>query len=142
MGMRRKEFVTKKAGTDDVVELVVNGTVFPCKSRIPGMVLVDFLSAMDMDDPKTVGDMLKGFFREAFKDGEVYDRFMSFSRDPDNEIGIEDLSGMAGWIAEQYGGGPTAGSQGSSGGTDTTSSGPAESPFSEASNHASLQPTN
>jgi hypothetical protein len=126
--MRRKNFSTKKRGTDDVVALDVNqddpesADSFMCQSKIPGMVLVDFISGMDEDDPAAMGAMLKGFFEAAIKPEEL-ERFMAYTRATENEVEIEDLAEMAGWLAEQYSGGnPTELLSASSGGS--TPSGP------------------
>lgn len=121
MAVRRRKFNTKKAGSrDDVVILDVNDDhSFKCASTIPGMLLVDFITMMDEDDPKSMGEGLQQFFTAAL--GENYEEFLVVTRDPENEIDINDLSEMAGWLAEQYSdGNPTVLSQLSSGGSDTT----------------------
>lgn len=135
MAMRRKKFSTKKAGTDDVVLLEVNDASFRCHSRIPGMVLVDFISGMDEDDPKSMGIMLKSFFEEAMSP-EVFAEFNAFTRDPEQDVDLEALSEMAGWLAEQYSGddsgeAPTGPSPASFDGLDPTGLGLSEQPLGE-----------
>lgn len=128
MAVRRKNFHTKKKGTDDVVILDVNGgdgfeedgikgASFRCNSKIPGMVLVDFISEMDEDDPKSMGIGLTSFF-EAAVDENVMADFFAYVRDKKNGVELDDLAEMAGWLAEQYtGGNPTVQSQPSSDGS-------------------------
>lgn len=130
MAVRRKKFSsTKRVGTDDVVILEVNDQEFRCKSRIPGMVLVDFISQMDEDDPKSMGDSLKGFFNEALLPAEL-DRFNEYIRLPENDIDLEMLAEMAGWLAEQFSGeAPTGPSSASSGGPEATGLGLLEPPL-------------
>lgn len=132
MAMRRKRFASsRKAGTDDVVVLEVNDQEFKCNSRIPGMVLVDFISDMDEDDPKSMGDSLKNFFKEAIREDEL-ERFNAYVRDPVNDIDLPLLAEMAGWLAEQFSGEPDTGSsQASSGGLEQTGLGSLEPPLGE-----------
>src|SRR5687768_3096584 len=97
MALRRKNFSTKKKGTDDVVILDVNqddpefARSWPCQSKIPGMVLVDFIAGMDEDDPAAMGTMLKEFFEAAIKP-ESHEDFHEYTRDPKNEVEIDDLA--------------------------------------------------
>lgn len=129
MAIRRKKFNTKKAGSrDDVVILDVNDDhSFHCSPTIPGMLLVDFITMMDEDDPKSMGEGLQQFFSAAL--GDNYDGFLAVTRDPANEIDINDLSEMAGWLAEQYSdGNPTVLSQLSSGGSEPTGPGSEDAP--------------
>lgn len=136
--MRRKNFSTKKQGTDDVVVLDVNegepnAKSFPCNSRIPGMVLVDFISMMDEDDPSSMGRGLSAFFDAAIQENHV-EAFKTYTRDPKNQVEVEDLAEMAGWLAEQYAGGnPTVLSQGSSAGSAPTGPGSEDVPSELAS---------
>lgn len=122
MAMRRRNFNTKKKGTDDVVVLDINGDdpelarSFPCNSKIPGMVLVDFISEMDEDDPASMGSSLTSFFKASIQK-DHYEAFLEYVRTPENEVDLEQLAEMAGWLAEQYtGGNPTEQSSGSSDG--------------------------
>lgn len=132
MAMRRKKFTSqKKTGTDDVVILEVNDQEFRCKSRIPGMVLVDFISQMDEDDPKSMGEALKNFFDESLQPAEL-ERFNAYVRDPENDVDLPLLAEMAGWLAEQLSGElPTGSSQASSDGLDPTGLGLLEPPLDE-----------
>lgn len=126
MAIRRRNFSTKKAGTDDVIILDVNeDTSFKCQSKIPGMILVDFIAEMDEDNPKSMGEGLKSFFKAAL--GESHEAFLEYTRDPNNEVELEDLAEMAGWLAEQYSGGnPTVLSQPSSAGSESSGHGNAD----------------
>lgn len=124
MTVRRRKFNTKKAGSrDDVVILDVNDDhSFKCSSTIPGMLLIDFIAMMDEDDAQSMGLGLQDFFKAAL--GSNYEEFLAVTRDPANEIDINDLSEMAGWLAEQYSdGNPTVPSPPSSDGSDATGPG-------------------
>lgn len=132
MSMRRKTFSAKKSGTDDVVILDLedpngNAVSFRCNSKIPGMVLVDFISEMDEDKPAAVGGMLQGLFKHAIAEDE-YERFTEYVRDIKNEVDLEMLSEMAGWLAEQYSGNPTMSSSSSTNGSSTTGFGASDVP--------------
>jgi hypothetical protein len=131
MAMRRKKFISKKVGTDDVVILEVNDTEFKCKSRIPGMILVDFISHMDEDDPKSMGDSLRGFFDNTIQEVDL-ERFNEYVRNPENDIDLEMLAEMAGWLAEQFSGeAPTGSSPASSDGLEQIGLGSLEPPLGE-----------
>ena len=120
MAIRRKKFITKKAGTDDVVALDVNDVSFPCNSKIPGMVLVDFISEMDEDNPSAMGKSLTGFLKAAIRE-DAHEAFFEYCRVPENDVDLDALAEMAGWLAEQYSGeNPTAQSPVSSDGLPTT----------------------
>lgn len=129
MAIRRRNFSTKKAGTDDIVMLDVNEAIsFKCASKIPGMVLVDFIAEMDEDNAQSMGVGLQNFFKHAL--GENHEAFLKYVRDPENEVGIDDLSEMAGWLAEQYSdGNPTVLSQPSSDGSTPNGPGSEDAHF-------------
>lgn len=118
MAMRRKSFSTKKAGTDDVIVLAINDVEFRCTSKIPGVVLIDFISTMDMDDPKSAGQGITKFLQTAIVE-EDWILFDAYIREPENDVDLDLLGEACGWLAEQYtGGNPTEQSPSSSSGSE------------------------
>ena len=98
---RRKAFSTRKAVAAEPIELEVNGTIFHCETAIPGMVLLDFVATVDLDNPAAAGSAIQGFFKTVIVDAD-YEAFEKYVRDPANDVDMETLSEMAGWLAEQY----------------------------------------
>lgn len=132
MAMRRKSFSTyKPQGTDDVVILDLNGIDFPCQSRIPGIVLVEFISQMDEDKPQMAGSAVINFLQASIMPTS-WDAFMAHVRDPQAGVGLEELTEICSWLAEQYTGeNPTQSSSGSSAGSQTSGPGPSEQPYAQ-----------
>lgn len=114
--MRRKRFNThSESGTDDVVILDINDQEFKCKSRIPGIVLMSWVSKIDMDDPAAAAGAVEEMLKAAIEDHE-WDRFYEYISDPVNDVDLKTLSRMTGWLVEQYTGNPTPPSSDSSDG--------------------------
>lgn len=97
----KKVFSTRKAVSKEPVAFAVNDKDFHCVRAIPGMVLLDFISTVDLDNPASAGGAVTNFFKTAIQP-EEWEDFLAYTRDPINEVGIDDLSQIAGWLAEQY----------------------------------------
>lgn len=117
MAMRRRSFNTfSEAGSDDILVLEINDQAFKCKSRIPGMVLMRWVSKIDMDDPATAGEAIEVLLRQAIAPDD-WDRFDAYVTDARNNVDLKTLGEIIGWLTEQYTGTPTQQPSGSSSGS-------------------------
>ena len=115
--MRRKKFSTyTDKGSDDVVILDINDREFKCKSRIPGIVLMRWVSKLDMEDPAAAAGAVEELLRAAIAPDDQ-DDFFEYVEDPANNVDLQTLSQMAGWLVEQFTGNPTQQSSDSSPGS-------------------------
>jgi hypothetical protein len=78
--------------------------VLRCKASVPGSVFLEFME--DIKNTEDFGGMAKSV-RQIIAAGLVDDdipKFWEFADNPDNGIGLEMLSEIAGWISEQFAG--------------------------------------
>ena len=109
MAKRSFKGYTAESGVEFDLEPPNGGTTLTVKGvpMIPGSVLLDFLSGMKESDPgglaRTVMDVI-----QAAVVPEQWEEFREFVDDPNNGIGLDTLSEIAGYIAEAYSGRPTS----------------------------------
>lgn len=99
--MARKSFKTAAPRSDE--EFDINGEVFHFSPNIPGAVLVDFLSEADEDNPAAMAGVVNNLLEAAIIADDI-DRFNTFIRDPKNNVDLELLAELCGFIAEQSSG--------------------------------------
>lgn len=132
VAMRRKKFSTRgNVGSDDVVILELNDREFKCKSRIPGIVLMRWVSHIDQDDPAKSAGAVEELMRQSIAPDDV-DDFFEYIEDPVNDVDIKTLSQMAGWVVEQLTGNPTQESSDSSSGSRWSGPGSKDEPSVKA----------
>ena len=102
--MSRKSFKSKPRlgnGTFDI-----EGVEFTYKRDVPGAVIMDFMSAVDADNPATMVKVIDSLFSSMLVEGDI-DRFNTYIRDPENNIGMDELMGVAEWLVEEASGNET-----------------------------------
>lgn len=78
---------------------------FEAYGSIPGAVLLDFIGSSDDNSSATargIGDYLKSALP-----ADEYERFNAFTRDPENNIELEDLSEIVSYLIEEQTSRPT-----------------------------------
>lgn len=99
--MARKSF--KTAAPRGVEEFDINDEVFHYNPDIPGAVLLDFLSEADEENPQKMAGVIHQLLDHAVLDTDK-ERFDKFIRDPKNNVGLETLAEVCGFIAESASG--------------------------------------
>jgi hypothetical protein len=103
---RRKTISARNRRNTEVIELDFDGTVFPCKPSIPGVVLLDFIGGIDEDTPATMAVALRDLLFSAVEEDHLED-FKTYISKPENGVDIEALSEAVGYLVEQYSDRPT-----------------------------------
>lgn len=103
---RRKSFTTYNGQVREPIEIEINGRVFACRPMIPGAVILDFMGGIDESAPATMVNALRVLFKEAIVEDQ-YEAWEEFTRDPENNVDLDLLSEIAGYLAEVYTNRPT-----------------------------------
>ena len=74
-----------------------------CNPNVPGAVFLDLLADVDEDDPAKMAAATKEILNMCVAD-EAQDEFWAFCRAPENNVDIELLSEIAGYLSEMYAG--------------------------------------
>ena len=77
-----------------------------CVGMLPGKRFLDFLGNLSGNDQMAMAAGINNLFKAAIKE-ESYQTFQDFCDVPENGIGLELLSEIAGHIGELYSGRPT-----------------------------------
>lgn len=77
-----------------------------CTPTIPGSKFLDFMSSVDGEDPSKLAGAVTDILKAAIPAHE-WDEFIGWIDDPNNGIGLTQLSEICGYLAEQYSGRPT-----------------------------------
>lgn len=99
--MARKSF--KTASPRAAEEFDINGEVFHFVGDIPGAILIDFLAMSDMENPTDMARILKDLFQQAIVP-EDYERFNAYITSRENNVTLELLAEIAGYITESVSG--------------------------------------
>jgi hypothetical protein len=137
--MRRKQFKSDTAANgDDVIVIDINDQSFGCRGRMPGYEILEFVENLDDDRPNLAGSALKGLLTNAIipKDRE---RFVAYVKDEQNNVSMELLSEIAGYLMEQYTGNPTQQQQPSSTGSLPNGTGQVAELYARGSDSSSYQ---
>ena len=109
--MARKSFKGYSAteGVEFDMEPLNGGSKLTVKGvpMIPGSVLLDFLSGVKDDDPGGLARTVLSLIQAAVIP-EQWEDFRAFVDDPNNGVGLDTLSEIAGYLAEAYSGRPTS----------------------------------
>lgn len=81
----------------------INGTSFSFSPDIPGATLMDFMSNIDDENPASMVKVLNQLLEAALAPVELQ-RFNEFVRNPENNISLELLAEICGYIAESSSG--------------------------------------
>lgn len=104
----RKSFSPKKKAAAKPVEFDLLDETFTAVPKIPGITLLEFIASGEGDGEGN-GAVAKGildYLKSSMKKDE-YKRFHAFVSDPDNEIEIDTLSEIVGYLIEQQSSRPT-----------------------------------
>lgn len=99
--MRKKSFTARNVVPTDGLEIEINGRSFPCRPKIAGITILDFTSKMDEEDPVAMSRGLVDFL-SACIDPSVEKDWHAFISDPDNDVDIEVLAEIVGYLTEEY----------------------------------------
>lgn len=99
--MARKTF--KTAALRGRETFSINDTEFSFDPNVPGNVLMDFFSEVEGDDLAAMPRVINSLLSEVFSEDEK-ERFDAFTRDRVNNVSLEDISEIAGYIAEMASG--------------------------------------
>ena len=95
-----KSYATKGKKRDPF-SFDINGEEFTCRSMVPAYVIMDMATALGnqggLGALTAINDLVVSVLTE-----EDIDRFQETLRDPEQEVGIEDLAEILGDIAEFY----------------------------------------
>lgn len=108
---RHRSFSTKPKDGEKPIEpptFDLNDQTFTGRPRLPGAVILGFISSAD-EEGGAVAKQLLGFFDSALEP-ESLERFTKVINDPDEVVELETLSEIVGWLIEQYTSRPTAAS--------------------------------
>lgn len=97
----RKSFTALQPA--EAPEIEINGEVFHLRPAIPGDVLLDFLSEADTEDPAALSKTVRNLMQAAIAPEDI-ERWTAFIRDPDNNVTLNLLSEIAGYMAEALSG--------------------------------------
>lgn len=103
--MGNRSFTTRPAEVTEAFD--INGKAFRLVASLPGDVLLDFLSQADEENPSTMAAALRSLFAAAVHPDD-YESFSAFIRDPENNVTLDVLAEIAGYIAEKLSGAPKA----------------------------------
>lgn len=81
----------------------INGEPFRLNKSVPGVVLLDFLAGASEDDAAAMSKVLTSLFKEAIHDDD-YERFLAFIGEKKNNVDLETLAEIAGYLAEKLSG--------------------------------------
>lgn len=84
-------------------EFDINGTVFHLQPSIPGDVLLDFLAGSSNDDPAALAKTVRALIAAAIVP-EEHETWVAFIRDPANNVDLNMLAEVAGYMAESLSG--------------------------------------
>ena len=111
---RRKSFSTY-APTSEPIQIELNDRTFVCLPTLPGAVLLDFTASVAADNPAQMASAISTLI-EVSVVPEQRDEWNAYVRDPANNVSIETLAEIAGYLAEEYVSRPTQPSSPSSDG--------------------------
>lgn len=80
-------------------EIEINGQVFPINPSVPGDVILDFLSGADAENPSTMAKTIRDLFDAAIVEDQL-ETWHTFIRDPANNVTLDVLSEVAGYLTE------------------------------------------
>lgn len=99
--MATRSFTSKQApegGTFDI-----NGEVFHLRPSVPGDVLLDFLVSAESESAAVLANTVRALIAAALVP-EDFDRWTACVRDPANNVDLNMLSEIAGFMAESLSG--------------------------------------
>lgn len=102
---RTKSFSTHTGTPAEPVELVINDKTFHCQETMPGQTMLDFLAGTSSEDPASMAGAVEKIFEEAIVP-EEYEEWSTYIRARENNVSLDKLSEMAGWLVEEYSGRP------------------------------------
>ena len=74
-----------------------------CQPSVPGAVFLDLIAEADEDDPAAMARATKDILNQCVMPDQ-HDEFWAFTKDPANNVDIEMLSEIAGYLSEMYAG--------------------------------------
>lgn len=99
----RKSFQTYAPAETHEIEL--NGTVFPLKPSVPGAVILDFLSGADTENAASMAKTITSLLDAAIQEDHL-EAWHAYIKAPENNVTLELLSEIAGYVQEVMGGNP------------------------------------
>lgn len=99
--MSRKSYTARGRKNNTPPEVEIDEHVFHCVKMVPGAVLLDFMVAMDAEDPKAMAEGLKDFMLTSIVK-EEQEAWTEFIRDPENEVDLDLLVEITADLAGQY----------------------------------------
>lgn len=101
----KKSFTSKNKKTEPIV-FDIDGTEFTALPSVIGAILLDYIEeTADMNNAQSIREYLKLSMTE-----EEYTRFDEFTRVPENDIDLETLSDIMGFLIEAQTSRPTSAS--------------------------------
>lgn len=104
--MAQHKSFTTYAPTDGAT-FQINGRTFNLRPAVPGDVLLDFMASLSAEDASKTAGALRELMQLALAEGQ-YPAWESFIRDPANNVTLNVLVDIAGFVAECLSGNPTA----------------------------------
>ncbi len=99
---RFKDFGTPNKVTDyEPLGFSLAGEDFECKPAIQGKVLLDFIADADSNDGGRAAEGMRRFFVSVMPEEESK-RFYKLIEDSEYIFDMEELSGIAAWLVEEY----------------------------------------
>lgn len=95
--MARKSFTAYPPTESSEIE--INGRVFLLNRAVPGDVLLDFLAEADAEDNSALAKTLRSLFAHAIVPAQL-EEWTQFIRDPANNVTLDLLAEIAGYVAE------------------------------------------
>jgi hypothetical protein len=100
---RRKSFGTPDKPVPPL-EIEVLGQTFQVDTQIPGTVLLNFMASTDQENPAKTATALRSFLERVIK-SEDRERWIAFIDSPEAGVTMDILAEVAGYLAEEIGGG-------------------------------------
>jgi len=104
--VKRRSFGSPDAPLE-TIEIEVNGEVFNVNQRIPGPVMLSFLAGADETRGDKMAQSLQQFLKVAIEPGDR-ERWEKFINDPNNNVTLDILAEVAGFLVESLAGGGEA----------------------------------
>lgn len=81
----------------------INGKVFRLKPSVPGVVMLDFIVGADSENPAQMARTITGLYEAAIIPEDL-EAFKEYIANPDNDVDLNMLSEIAGFISEKLSG--------------------------------------
>lgn len=101
--MSRKSFKTFVA--ESSLDFEIGGEIFRLNSALPGAILLEFIAGSSSEDPSSMATTIQNMLKASIVT-EDWERWDSFTRNPDNGVTLNVLAEVAGYVSEVLSGNP------------------------------------